>query len=890
MNLSWSQRIAVRHLVITLSLSALFCIGLFVYDYLKQDRFYKNETAQHARLYASLYSHFHTMPDATFDNKLQGFWVKKGPNIIFSAGEILESQLYTAHNHPYFYVATEKLPDGSEFIYAQIPKNFNPQSQLPLFFIFFLSMGFTFFLVIQYFHRQYFTGITRLSSLKSSDIQYDEIKKILINDVFPTFEPLGATILKIVQKYHDSEVSLNQGKNRLQLALWAGESGLWEWDSLHDELYLSDSAKKLLALNELADEVVMNRNFLSYIHPQQRFQLEGALKDLLTDTNQSLNLEVLFKKEGKYEWYRVKGRVIIRDNNGKPLRVSGLLYNIQKKKDLLENLKVFENAFELIQESIMIIDTHLNITYVNESFEKTTGYKQENINNQPLSTLYSNKHEPDFYKKVILTLNRDGKWSGELWMQREDQSTFPEWLSLEAVRDKQDNIAYYIGVFTDLTQRKRQDDTLRYLSNFDPLTSLPNKNQFQIHLTKMIQKKSTDKNSLAVMIISIEELNKINETYGHMLTDYAIRVIAERFKSKVVHDEHLARVNGDEFGLIVDHYEVGSIGGIIDDFQKCVTEPIRIEEHDVVVSSAIGYSVYPRDAKNSTEIMKNAHSACIYAQQKGRNSVKEYDIEIDKKNSERKELEDCLRKALAKCELSIFYQPKVCLRTNKIIGSEALVRWEHEVHGYISPAVFVPLAEEKGLINLLGEWVLHEACRQNLRWNQMGFDNLIVGVNLSAGQFRTGDFAQVVAQALWDIGMPPNLLELELTESLVMEEPEKCKLMLLVLKKMGIKISIDDFGTGYSSLAHIREFPIDTLKIDRSFVKDLLVDKEAVSIINAIIAMAKSLKLNVIAEGVEHAEQVDIIRELGCDSMQGFYFAKALPADEFTELLKKNNS
>lgn len=889
MNLSWSQKIALRHFVITLSLSMLFFVIVFIVEYRSSYASFESSGQHRAEIFAAFYEDSNRLPSLSAEDRVQGFWVIANNKILLAQGELRQDILYQQESHPFLFISKVSMQDGSDFVYAYIPKDYDPHKKIPLYLFLSFLMGSLMFLVIQYFHQKFFAGIHALENLKSTQINKEEIARILMTHVFPTFKPLGLSIMKIVERYHDSESLLHEGNSRLKLALWAGESGFWEWDFLHDELYLSDSAKSLLGLYSMTDEISINKNFLAYVHPSQRTLVEQSLEQLLKGESHAIDLELSLVIKDHYEWFSVKGKITSRDPSGKGMKISGLIHNIQDRKDLLANLSMFEKAFELIQESIMIIDTNFKITYVNESFEKTTGYSQSTINNKPLSTLYSDKHEPMFYKQLVLTLNKEGSWSGELWMQREDQSIFPEWLSLDSVCDKQGNTAYYIGVFTDLTQRKRQDDTLKFLSNFDPLTSLPNKNQFLVHLAKMIQTHGQKKTSLAVMIIAINDLSKINEAYGHMLTDYAIRVVAERFKGKVEHDEHLARISSDEFGVIIDHQDIGSLNKIIEQFQSCVKYPINIDTHDVVLSSAIGYTVYPRDAKNSSHMMKNAHTACSFAKQKSPNFVKEYDSDIDRKNTEKKQMEDYLRKALARGELSIHYQPKVCLKTNIVLGSEALVRWDHEHLGWVSPAIFVPLAEETGLINLLGEWVLHEACRQNLKWYEMGYKDLVVGVNLSASQFKTGDFAHLVAQALWDIGLPPNLLELELTESLVMEEPEKCKLMLLVLKKMGVKISVDDFGTGYSSLSHIREFPIDTLKIDRSFVKDLLDDEEAISIIKAIIAMAKSMHLSVIAEGVEHKAQADIIRDLGCDALQGFYIAKALPPDQFTALLEKHN-
>ena len=695
--------------------------------------------------------------------------------------------------------------------------------------------------------------------------------------------------MKIVDKYHESQLQLRSGNDTLNLAMWAADAGYWEMDLQRSEFHLSQGAKLLLEVPLNDEELFEKKNILFYVHPSQQHLVQSTLMKNDYQKTSEISLELMLLKNEIYQWFELKGKVSQRSSSGRAVKVSGLLRNIQNQKNLNADLVMFKNAFESIAESVMILNEDKKITHVNRSFEQTTGYKKKEIIGQPLSLLYSDKHENAFYKQIFLDIFKEGGWSGELWMQRADQSAFPEWLSMYSILDSHGSIEYYIGIFTDLTQRKRQDDTLKFLSNFDPLTSLPNKNQFLVTLSKTLQEHAKRSHEFCLIIVSVNDLSKINEAYGHMLTDYAIRLVSERLKNHAYSSDLLARIGGDEFALIIEHHQLEQKDQIINNIQKSISEPMTIENSEVIISSSLGYTLYPRDGDTSSEMMKNAHSASIYSRQKGSSTVKEYDSEIDRKNNERKKLEEYLRKALAHNELKIYYQPKVCLHTNKIIGSEALVRWHHDVLGFVSPAVFVPLAEETGLINLLGEWVLHEACRQNLRWSEMGFKELVVGVNLSAGQFKTGDFAHLVAQALWDIGLDPKLLELELTESLVMDEPEKCKLMLLVLKKMGVKISIDDFGTGYSSLSHIREFPIDTLKIDKSFIQDLLVEEEAISIIRAIIAMAKSLQLNVIAEGVECEAQADLVHKLGCDSIQGFYIAKALPADEFTALLYKYN-
>lgn len=440
----------------------------------------------------------------------------------------------------------------------------------------------------------------------------------------------------------------------------------------------------------------------------------------------------------------------------------------------------------------------------------------------------------------------------------------------------------------ELVKVKQVAETTRHQLYHDTLTGLPNRVLFEDRLTLELAHAQRDKQGLAVMFLDLDHFKLINDTLGHWVGDQLLQDVADRLKNALRGADTVARMGGDEFALLitqVTHAE--NVVKVVQKIFHALNPPFNFGDHEFHITTSIGITLYPNDGKDTQTLLKNADTALYRAKEQGRNIYQFYTPAMNTKTLERLALENNLRRALERKELIVYYQPRVKINTGQIVGMEALVRWQHPEQGLISPVKFIPLAEETGLIIPLGEWVLQTACAQTKAWQEAGLPPLRVGVNLSARQFQQPNLVERVAQVLKKTGLHPQYLELEITESAAMQNAEYTLLMLYHFKEMGIHISIDDFGTGYSSLSYLKKFPFHTLKLDQSFIRDLTTDPNDAMIAKIIITLAHGLKLEVVAEGVETQEQLDFLKRLQGDEVQGYLFSKPLPAEEFEQLLRQ---
>jgi diguanylate cyclase (GGDEF)-like protein len=438
----------------------------------------------------------------------------------------------------------------------------------------------------------------------------------------------------------------------------------------------------------------------------------------------------------------------------------------------------------------------------------------------------------------------------------------------------------------DMTERKQAEERLSYLASCDSLTNLPNRILFYDRLNQVLSRAPWSKRLVGVLFLDLDRFKIINDTLGHNVGDELLKAVAERLKGCVRAGDTVARLGGDEFTVILDDVaKEQDVTKIAQKILDALSKPYRIEGHELFTTTSIGISLYPHDGETAETLLKNADIAMYRAKEQGKNNFQHYSSAMNAKASERLSLENGLRHALEGEELRLLYQPQLDLKSGQIIGMEALVRWQHPEMGLLSPAKFIPVAEETGLIIPMGEWVLRTACAQNRAWQTAGYASMRIAVNFSARQFQQQNMIKMVSRVLQETGLAPHFLELELTESIIMKNAENTIATLYQLHEMGLEISIDDFGTGYSSLSYLRRFPINRLKVDQSFVRDIAKDPINAEIVNAIITMAHSLKIKVIAESVETAEQLRILRSLECDEMQGYILSPPLSPQEATKLL-----
>lgn len=549
-------------------------------------------------------------------------------------------------------------------------------------------------------------------------------------------------------------------------------------------------------------------------------------------------------------------------------------------------MRLSATVFETTSEAIMVTDAQNMIVAVNGAFTDVTGYVREEVLGTNPRFMNSGRHDEAFFQGMWKSLEESGKWHGEVWNRRKNGEIYPEWISIGAVRDRQDRVSHYVAIFTDITERKEAEERVRHLAHYDALTDLPNRTLFFDRLSQALIQARRDDTKAAVMFIDLDRFKNINDTLGHSVGDLLLQGVAVRLSQCMRQGDSVSRQGGDEFVVLLP--EVGQAEDAAVVAQKilnAIAQPFHVEGHELRVSCSIGISFYPNDGDDAETLMKNADTAMYRAKDSGRSNYQFYFSDMNARFLERLAMETSMRRAIEREQFELYYQPQIDVASGAIIGAEALIRWNHPDLGMISPAHFIPLAEESGLIQSIGEWVLRTACKQTAQWQRAGYAPFLVSVNVSARQFRQAGFADQVASALQENDLSASYLELELTESVLMGHTDKNIAILGALKDLGLTIAIDDFGTGYSSLSYLKRLPIDTLKIDRSFVGDLPADKDDAAIVDAVISMAHSLSLKVIAEGVETEQQVDFLRSRKCYLMQGYYFHTPVSAGEFAKLL-----
>lgn len=582
--------------------------------------------------------------------------------------------------------------------------------------------------------------------------------------------------------------------------------------------------------------------------------------------------------------------VAMRDAFGRINAVWRMVRDISEKRAAEERVQLAAKVFENTVEGIMITDADRRIRSVNRAFTEITGYTQHEVLGQKTSILSSGRHDEPFYEQMWQSIAEHGSWQGELWNRRKNGEVYPEWLAINAVRNSLGEITHYVAIFSDLTERKAADERIQFLAHFDVLTSLPNRIHMQDRVELAIHNAVRDNQRLALLLLDLDRFKTVNESLGHSAGDTLLQVAADRIKSVMAPGEMLARQGGDEFIILLPVIsDPGEAALAAERVRDVFANPIELHNHVLTITPSIGISVYPDDGRDYETLVRNADAAMYHAKSSGRNSYKFYTADLNARAREILAIESQLRFALERDEFVLHYQPQVEMESGRIVGAEALIRWNHPSLGLLGPVRFIQVAEERGFIVQIGNWVIAEATRQLVEWRRAGLPELTLAINLSALQFRQPDLALQVKQALESSGLPGHALDIEVTESIIMEDAQATIQTIDNMKNMGLRLSIDDFGTGYSSLSYLKRFKADKLKIDRSFVRDIPQDADDSAIARAIINMAKNLNMQVVAEGVETMEQWQFLEQEGCDFVQGYLIAKPLPADDFAELLHKDS-
>lgn len=549
-------------------------------------------------------------------------------------------------------------------------------------------------------------------------------------------------------------------------------------------------------------------------------------------------------------------------------------------------MRLHRAAVENTANSILITDDQGYIEWVNNAFTKITKFHFEDVVGQNTRVLKSDKNKPLFAKDIWDTIQSGDVWAGEIINQCKNGDLITVYQTITPITDNLGNITHYVAVSEDITERKADQERIAFMATHDELTNLPNRNLLHDRLEQAIAHAKRYNSKMAVLFLDIDHFKFINDSLGHQIGDDLLKVLAQRLKTVLRNEDTVARFGGDEFVVILPEIStLADIKNVANNLLHQIKKTYHIGEHELVVTGSIGISIYPSDATDADDLIQHADSAMYLAKENGRSNSQFYTSEINDKVMRRMTMEKALRKAIENEELVLHYQPKVDLNTKKIVGMEALVRWQHPELGLVSPVEFIPLAEETGLILPLGEWVMITACKQMKEWQQDYPDLSNMSINVSALQFWQKDFVETAKYIIQQSGVSIEKIEFELTESVVMNDIESAISTMEELKKFGIALSIDDFGTGYSSLSYLQRFPVDVLKIDRSFIMDLQPEKSNSAIIRSILALADNFNLRVVAEGIENDYQHQTLRALGCHYGQGYYFSHPECADDIIKKL-----
>lgn len=684
----------------------------------------------------------------------------------------------------------------------------------------------------------------------------------------------------------DASHALGKSEARLALALEASELGLWDWNLQTDEVYHSH-LESICGIRQEEVTGVLS-HLRPRLHPDDVPLLRRALVEHLKGRSDDYSVEYRVRHtDGRWRWVEDRGRAVERDEQGRVLRMLGTRRDITERKRQDEEQRLAATVFEATCEGIVILDADYLILSVNQAFTEVTGYRKEEVLGRSVVTLASTLEARRQYQLISDQLTAQGSWRGELLDSRKSGELYPLWLQLNVVHDRQGQLSHIVGFFSDLSQRRQTEERLRYLSHYDELTGLANRSLFRERLHEACERARQEDGQIALLHIDLDRFKLLNDSLGHEGADQLLRQMARRLSQEVAEAHTVARLAGDEFAILLDNYGcLSSLARTASRLLAKLRRPMDVLGHELVVSASIGISLLPDNARELAALISQADMAKQHAKHLGGNTFQFYTDNLQASTLERLQLETQLRKAIDEGQLEVFYQPKLNLANDSLDAAEALVRWRHPELGLVAPNDFIPLAEETGLIAPIGEFVLRQACQQARAWQCQGLAELRVSVNLSVHQLRQGNLVGLVRQVLHETGLPSHQLELELTESQLLDNVENVIATFKQLRDLGVKLAIDDFGTGYSSLSYLKRFPVDYVKIDKTFVRDLAAGGEDAAITRAIIAMAHGLELKVVAEGVEHAEQLSFLRAHGCDEIQGYLISKPLPADSFLSLLK----
>ena len=688
--------------------------------------------------------------------------------------------------------------------------------------------------------------------------------------------------IKSLLKRREIQRQIALSEERLKLSLWGSGDEMWDWDIESGKIFRSNiwGALEFPRDGQRSGKEGEESN----IHPQDQERVREALnKHFYGETDHFEATYRVKSKTGEWLWILDRAKIVERDDKDHATRMTGTIKNISSFKTAEEQLRLFERAIENISEGVFILDTEFQFVELNEAAcDITRSTREKTIG----TTIHFSRYSDDYNKQIKQLLRQQGQWNTEIEAIRGDNSIFLMELTIDAIYDEQGILTHYVGVFSDISHRKQQEEELRRLTNNDLLTGLPNRSNLQVTLENLVKKDHHH----TLMILDLDNFKKINDSLGHQVGDELLCLVASRIANIIPKHTSLYRLGGDEFAILVDkNPDIGSSALIANDVIEAFNEPFIVADESLVVGVSIGIVLYPEDEQNEQALLRKADIAMYHAKSAGGNRYQFYSESLNRNALRQLEVESLIREGLKDDLFEVYFQPKISLRTGKLAGMEALVRLNHPLHGMIPPGEFIPLAEETGLIVEIGDLVLKKACFAAQKWREKNLFSGRVAVNLSSRQFALPDLQTRIESILRLTRLPAANLELEITEGTVIKQPEKAIKVMQQLTRMGISLALDDFGTGYSSLSYLKRFPIHTLKIDKAFVDDIDKSDRDLKMVDSIITIAHNMGLSVVGEGVEQTAQLNILRALNCEEIQGFIYSKAISEGDFTEYLRLDN-
>lgn len=618
---------------------------------------------------------------------------------------------------------------------------------------------------------------------------------------------------------------------------------------------------------------VVGRTFTSVFPAAAEAGLLDAARRVFA-SGQAENLPMTFYQDDRISGWR--DHCFYRLPTGEVVHVYA---DVTAKKRAEAGLLMASAVFQHTGEGILVTDASGRIQRVNPAFSQITGYQAEEVLGKTPAILKSDHQDPDFYKFMWSELRAAGRWQGEIWNRRKNGEAFLEWLTINAVHDDDGNVAQYVAVFDDISELHEKEQRIRHQAYHDALTGLPNRTLLLDRLNHFIGAAERGAVNVAVLFLDLDRFKVVNDSLGHDVGDELLRAVASRLKGSLRRADTVARLGGDEFVVLCAAWQNPSdVAQVGEKVLELLKEPFVVAGHLLHVGASVGIALYPADGGDAHALLKNADTAMYAVKEEGRDGYRFFDASMNEQAMERLTLENSLRQAVERKEFELFYQPKVLLVTGRMVGMEALIRWQ-SANGMVPPDRFIPLAEETGLVVPLGEWVLREACRQVRAWRDAGLEPGAVAVNVSARQLGQPDFADRVAAIFKEERVDPDDIDLEITETAIMRDPDRAAAQLAQLAGNGVRIVLDDFGVGHSSLGYLKRLPISVLKMDRSFISDVIGNHDAAALARGIVRLTKALGIQVVAEGVETTEQADFLRTCGCDLAQGYLYSRPLPAD-----------